>query len=117
MSLDGNRLSICWSRSYCGSVLGHQYRSCSDQRELPVAMVFPRHKMWLVSYHSIRRTNIVRTMAHYYRMAVINLAFTFFLALKNTPLSFLAGSSYEKLNVLHRWTGRTTFVFLIIHVS
>jgi len=50
-------------------------------------------------------------------MAVMNLALTFFLALKNTPLAPLVGLSYEKLNVLHRWAGRTTFVFACLHMS
>jgi hypothetical protein len=47
----------------------------------------------------------------------MNLALTFFLALKNTPLAPLVGLSYEKLNVLHRWAGRATFVFACLHMS
>jgi predicted ferric reductase len=117
MSPESNRLSIGWSHSCISSVFGHQYYPNFDQHELSMAMVFPRHKMWLVSYHSTLCANSDRSMAHYCRMAVINMSFTFFLALKNTPLSFLAGSSYEKLNILHRWTGRTTFIFLILHVA
>jgi len=40
-----------------------------------------------------------------------------FLGLKNTPLSPIAGRSYESLNVLHRWCGYTTILITIIHTA
>jgi hypothetical protein len=38
-----------------------------------------------------------------------------FLAMKNTPLSPLAGRSYESVNVLHRCAGYTTIVAMLLH--
>ena len=40
-----------------------------------------------------------------------------FLALKNTPLGFLVGYSYERLNILHQAAGYTTVIFTILHAS
>jgi hypothetical protein len=40
-----------------------------------------------------------------------------FLGLKNTPLSPIAGRSYESLNVLHRWCGYTTILITVIHTA
>ena len=50
-------------------------------------------------------------------MALCNLALVMFLALKNTPLSPLAGRSYENINLLHRVCGYTVIVFVILHAS
>ena len=52
-----------------------------------------------------------------YRLALCNLCFTVFLALKNTPLSPLAGRSYESINVFHRCAGYTTIVAVLLHAS
>jgi predicted ferric reductase len=48
-------------------------------------------------------------------MTLLNLAFTTFLSLKNTPLAWLVASSYERLNVIHKAAGYTTVLFAIIH--
>ncbi|KAH8802841.1 ferric reductase NAD binding domain-containing protein [Xylogone sp. PMI_703] len=48
-------------------------------------------------------------------MAITNMAFIIFLALKNTPLGFLTGYSYERLNQLHRIAGYTTVTFVLLH--
>jgi predicted ferric reductase len=40
-----------------------------------------------------------------------------FLGLKNTPLSPIAGRSYESLNVLHRWCGYTTILITVVHTA
>lgn len=40
-----------------------------------------------------------------------------FLSLKNTPLGFLAGWSYERLNSLHRVSGLMTFILVLIHAA
>src|SRR4051794_36847958 len=50
-------------------------------------------------------------------MALGNLAFVVFLALKNTPLAFLTAYSYERLNCLHRIAGYTVFLYIILHAS
>lgn len=81
-----------------------------------MAMVLLRNEMWMVGNPLIFSSNYKTKLICGSRMAVMNLALAFFLALKNTPLAFLMGLSYEKLNVLHRWTGRTTFVFACLHV-
>lgn len=49
------------------------------------------------------------------RVAVANLAFIVFLALKNTPLAFLTAYSYERLNVLHQVAGYATVFWAILH--
>ena len=49
------------------------------------------------------------------RVAVSNLAFITFLALKNTPLGFLTGYSYESLNVLHQLAGYCTIIWSLLH--
>ncbi|EMC92507.1 hypothetical protein BAUCODRAFT_294002 [Baudoinia panamericana UAMH 10762] len=48
-------------------------------------------------------------------MALCNMCLAVFLGLKNTPLSPLAGCSYEGLNVLHRCCGYTTILYVILH--
>lgn len=40
-----------------------------------------------------------------------------FLALKNTPLSSIAGRSYESINVLHRFCGYTTIFLMVVHTA
>jgi hypothetical protein len=52
-----------------------------------------------------------------FRLALCNLCLTVFLALKNTPLSPLAGKSYESINVMHRCAGYTTIVTMLLHAS
>jgi hypothetical protein len=51
------------------------------------------------------------------RMALSNIAFITFLALKNTPLAFLTAYSHERLNQLHQIGGYTTIVYVITHLS
>jgi NAD(P)H-flavin reductase len=48
-------------------------------------------------------------------MITANLCVLVFLALRNTPLSFLIGYSYERLNVLHQAAGYTTVMFTVLH--
>ncbi|KAH8694383.1 ferric reductase like transmembrane component [Ilyonectria robusta] len=48
-------------------------------------------------------------------LAVANICLTVFLSLKNTPLGFLTGWSYERLNSLHRVSGMTSLILVIIH--
>ncbi|CAM1501026.1 Fc.00g101880.m01.CDS01 [Cosmosporella sp. VM-42] len=48
-------------------------------------------------------------------MAIGNLLIVVILAMKNTPLAYLVGHSYDQLNLFHRAAGYTTMVFIIIH--
>ncbi|KAG6008197.1 hypothetical protein E4U21_004796 [Claviceps maximensis] len=50
-------------------------------------------------------------------LAIANLIFVIFLALKNTPLAFLTAWSYERLNCLHRICGYAAVVHTVIHGS
>lgn len=50
-------------------------------------------------------------------MALTNIAFITFLALKNTPLAFLTAYSYERLNQLHQIGGYTTVTYIFIHLT
>jgi predicted ferric reductase len=48
-------------------------------------------------------------------MAIANVAFITFLALKNTPLAFLTAYSYERLNPLHQAAGYITIIYVFLH--
>ncbi|KAJ3497316.1 hypothetical protein NLG97_g1999 [Lecanicillium saksenae] len=48
-------------------------------------------------------------------LAMINMLFSVFLALKNTPLAFLTAWSYERLNILHRYSGAFAVLHMIVH--
>ncbi|OAA50737.1 Ferric reductase-like transmembrane component [Cordyceps fumosorosea ARSEF 2679] len=48
-------------------------------------------------------------------LALANMIFSVFLALKNTPLAFLTAWSYERLNILHRYSGMFAVLHMIIH--
>ena len=50
-----------------------------------------------------------------HRVALSNLAFVIFLALKNTPLAFITAYSYERLNCLHQIAGYTMFTQMLLH--
>lgn len=50
-------------------------------------------------------------------MAITNIAFITFLALKNTPLAYLTAYSYERLNLLHQIAGYTTITYVFLHVT
>ncbi|AEO64524.1 uncharacterized protein THITE_2110751 [Thermothielavioides terrestris NRRL 8126] len=45
------------------------------------------------------------------------MALVIFLALKNTPLAFIAAYSYERLNCLHQIAGYTMFLEMVLHAS
>lgn len=51
------------------------------------------------------------------RLAVANIVLTVFFSLKNTPLGYLTGVSYERLNILHRISGLTTFLLVVVHAA
>lgn len=48
-------------------------------------------------------------------MAIANTAFCVFLGLKNTPLQFLAATSYSRLNTFHRLAGYTVVFMVLLH--
>ena len=50
-------------------------------------------------------------------MALAQLPAVFLFGTKNNPLSFLLGRGYEKLNVLHRWSGRGILLVATVHGS
>jgi hypothetical protein len=50
-------------------------------------------------------------------MAIINVTFITFLALKNTPLGFLTSYSYERLNQLHQIAGYMTVTYVFLHLT
>lgn len=50
-------------------------------------------------------------------IALAQLPLIFLLAGKNNIVGFLIGSSYEKLNWLHRWTARILFLTVTIHMG
>ena len=52
-----------------------------------------------------------------HRVSLCNMCLAIFLALKNTPLSPIAGRSYESINVLHRWCGYTTILLMTVHTA
>lgn len=49
------------------------------------------------------------------RLSLTNMLFSVFLALKNTPLAWLTAWSYERLNILHRYSGFFAVLHMIIH--
>ena len=52
---------------------------------------------------------------YFSRISVANFVLLVFLALRNTPLAPLSGSSYEKLRPLHKTAGYTCIVTSVIH--
>lgn len=48
-------------------------------------------------------------------LAVAQVPLLILLAMKNNPLGWVVGTSYERLNVLHRWTARITLFLAILH--
>jgi predicted ferric reductase len=54
-------------------------------------------------------------MLTFSRMAIVNVAFITFLALKNTPLAYLTAYSYESLNPLHQVGGYATIIYALLH--
>ncbi|KAG5762442.1 hypothetical protein H9Q72_009443 [Fusarium xylarioides] len=50
-------------------------------------------------------------------LAIANLCLTVFLSLKITPLGFLVGWTYERLNSFHRVSGLMTFILVLVHAA
>ncbi|GJC88140.1 hypothetical protein ColLi_10978 [Colletotrichum liriopes] len=49
------------------------------------------------------------------QLVIVSNVFVVFLALKNTPLGYLAACSYERLNVLHQVAGYVAMTLIIVH--
>ncbi|KAI1130100.1 ferric reductase NAD binding domain-containing protein [Nemania abortiva] len=71
----------------------------------------------LFSFWRVDYSKISNPAARFGWMAVGNLAFVVFLALKNTPLAILTIYSYERLNSLHQIAGYTTLLYTILHAA
>ncbi|KAM3509287.1 hypothetical protein MY11210_006380 [Beauveria gryllotalpidicola] len=50
-------------------------------------------------------------------LSMTNMLFSVFLALKNTPLAWLTAWSYERLNILHRYSGFFAVFHMIVHAA
>jgi hypothetical protein len=48
-------------------------------------------------------------------VGVANILVVFMSALKGSPLGFMAGLSYEKVNSFHRWIGRLILALFFAH--
>ena len=85
------------------------------------------HSLLLLSYWilivAILTSNSVIRDAYYYErigfraawVSVTQVPLVYFLASKNNVIGILIGSSYERLNWLHRWVSRTLWVTVTIH--
>lgn len=70
-----------------------------------------------LSFTRVDATSMSTLGSRFGWMAIGNLCFVIFLALKNTPLAFLTAYSYERLNCLHQIAGYTTFTYIVLHAS
>ncbi|TKA72128.1 hypothetical protein B0A55_06359 [Friedmanniomyces simplex] len=50
-------------------------------------------------------------------VTVAQIPFIYLLSMKFSPLTALTGTSYERINWLHRWAARTVFLIAIVHWS
>lgn len=100
-------------------------RICSD-KVLGCVTVSPAKVLLVLVYTGINATlsfydrpdkaPIITILARRFGwLALCNICLTVFLGLKNTPLSPLAGYSFDSLNVLHRCTGYTVVLFTVLH--
>jgi hypothetical protein len=95
--------------TYLGLNAGFQFWDMEFDGDSPYSF-FAKRAGWYADYISVTQKLTL------HRLAVCNAALAFLLAMKNSPLSFLTGYSHERLNVLHRWVGRTIWFFSSLHV-
>ena len=102
-----------WSDSPRTRILRHQHCGDVSATHLPIQRSVPCKEARMVrapvSGGILTNANMTP------RLTLCNLCLTMFLAMKNTPLSPLAGRSYESVNVLHRCAGYTTIVAMLLH--
>ncbi|OAV98148.1 hypothetical protein PTTG_08587 [Puccinia triticina 1-1 BBBD Race 1] len=72
----------------------------------------------LVVLSLYRNTDGVTSLKNYKRfgfIAISQFPLLFVLSMKNSPLSYITGVGYERLNFVHRSVARIIFIFAIIH--
>jgi len=68
-----------------------------------IAVGYTFLNLWVCSFSARPQLQLIQLARKAGWFSVINGTLLIFLAMKNTPLSYLTGLSYEKLNVFHRW--------------
>ncbi|PLW50847.1 hypothetical protein PCASD_01159 [Puccinia coronata f. sp. avenae] len=74
----------------------------------------------LVVLSLYRNTDGTRSIMNYRRFGFIAIAqfpLLFALSMKNSPLNYITGVGYERINFIHRSIGRIIFAFALIHGS
>ncbi|KAK6331412.1 hypothetical protein TWF730_004493 [Orbilia blumenaviensis] len=66
--------------------------------------------VWVCLFSSKPTLQLIQLARKAGWFSVVNGTLLVFLAMKNTPLSYLTGMSYEKLNVFHRWVAITGLI-------
>ncbi|KAK4164470.1 putative ferric reductase transmembrane component [Cladorrhinum sp. PSN259] len=72
---------------------------------------------FMAMFINVQSTSISNYASRFGWVALANLAFLVFLALKNTPLAFITAYSYERLNCLHQIAGYTMFTQMLLHAA
>ncbi|EPS38490.1 hypothetical protein H072_7759 [Dactylellina haptotyla CBS 200.50] len=70
---------------------------------------------WVCAFSSKPTLQLIQLARKAGWFSIVNGTLLIFLAMKNTPLSYLTGFSYEKLNVFHRWVAITALVEGAVH--
>jgi predicted ferric reductase len=68
-----------------------------------------------VCFTNVDLTSMAAIGARMGWLITANLCVLVFLAIRNTPMAWLVGYSYERLNVLHQAAGYTTVILTILH--
>ncbi|TDZ22220.1 Ferric reductase transmembrane component 4 [Colletotrichum orbiculare MAFF 240422] len=66
-------------------------------------------------FQHVETNKVANFAARFGWMAVANMSLCAFLGLKNTPLGLLSGTSYERLNFLHRLAGYFAIAQMTLH--
>ncbi|TDZ41204.1 Ferric/cupric reductase transmembrane component 2 [Colletotrichum trifolii] len=66
-------------------------------------------------FQHVETNKVANFAARFGWMAVANMSLCVFLGLKNTPLGLLSGTSYERLNFLHRLAGYFAIAQMTLH--
>ncbi|KAK6355517.1 hypothetical protein TWF696_004616 [Orbilia brochopaga] len=70
---------------------------------------------WVCAFSSKPTLQLIQLARKCGWFSIVNGTLLIFLAMKNTPLSYLTGFSYEKLNVFHRWVAITALIEGAVH--
>ncbi|KAF3917663.1 hypothetical protein AA313_de0208167 [Arthrobotrys entomopaga] len=71
--------------------------------------------IWVCAFSSKPTLQLIQLARKAGWFSIVNGTLLIFLAMKNTPLAYLTGFSYEKLNVFHRWVAITALVQGAVH--